>query len=124
MSDASFPQYLADRVRVAGTRLTDACRKMPADRLTWQPAIDGNTGRDAQDLMFECGFMNNWGAKAFRAGAVPETNWDEYNTQKAEMTDAEATFRWLQEGTEALAAALADTSPEKLGETLTHPFTQ
>jgi hypothetical protein len=114
--------FLANRLRSAGNALYAACEKMPEDRLSWHPTVEGNPGRDALDQLVECGYLNEWAATAFRIGALPPFDEKDYKARKDANRNRVAALRWLQEGTEALAKAVEAASPELLGATFTNPL--
>ena len=63
MGEINLAAFLASRIRKAGADLEKAVGKMPADRQTWKPPVEGgngegHAGRDAQDQMIECGLLN------------------------------------------------------------------
>ncbi|HZO88059.1 MAG TPA: hypothetical protein VFB38_06930 [Chthonomonadaceae bacterium] len=123
MSEVNLAQFLANRLRAAGNALYTACEKMPDDRLTWHPVTEGNQGRDALDQLVECGYLNAWAANAFRAGSLPAFDDNDYKKQKDAHRNRQAALKWLQDGTSALADAVAAFPANKFGDTITNPFT-
>src|SRR5690242_9863001 len=107
MADVNLPGFLADRLRSAGAALYAACEKMPQERLAWHPTVEGNPGRDALDQLVECGYLNEWAAAAFRSGAQPNFDENDYKQRKDAHRNRDAALRWLQEATNSLAAAVA-----------------
>jgi hypothetical protein len=123
MSEMNAPQFLASRIRAAGQALHTAAEKMPEDRIAWHPTTEGNQGRDALDQVLECAYLNEWAAKAFRAGEVPPFDSAEYKSKPNQYRNKAAALRWLQEGTNALADSIAAFSASRLGDTVTNPIT-
>jgi hypothetical protein len=123
MAEVNLSRFLAGRLRAAGADLRGACAKMPTDRIGWHPPVEGNQGRDALDQLVECGYLNEWAARAFREGALPAFDNDDYKKKKDAHRNQDAALTWLQSGTEALAAAVEACPAGKLGETVTNPFT-
>src|ERR1700760_632133 len=111
MSEIELPAFLAGRVRYVGSKLEKAVGKMPAERQTWEPVLDGNTGRNTLDQMGECALLNAWCAQGLREGSLPEINWDAFTAKKATLDTSDKTLSAFKEGTEALAAALEASSP-------------
>lgn len=122
MSEFDLPAYLAGRVRYVGRKLEKAVAKMPEDRQTWEPVLDGNTGRNTQDQLCECGLLNAWCAQGLQAGSLPAPDWDAYNAQKATLDTPEKALAAFKEGTEALTSALAASSAAILTSTFVNPF--
>lgn len=122
MAEVSLASFLADRLRWAGSVLHAASEKMPEDRIAWHPTTEGNAGRDALDQIVECAYLNEWAAAAFRNGALPGFDEKDYKTKKDANRNKAASLKWLQEGTNALAAAVAAFPADKFGDTLTNPF--
>jgi hypothetical protein len=124
MSEINLPAFLAARIRDKGNDLVKAFGKMPADRQTWHPPVEGNVGRDALDQIVECGLLNGYFADAFRSGQIPTVDWDAYTAKKATIDSGEKALAALKEGNEALASAVGACSPSRLAETFVHPFYQ
>lgn len=122
MSEINLAAFLAARIRSTGKDLEKAMGKMPADRLSWHPPVEGNLGRDALDQYIECGLLNGAGAAYFRSGQVTAPDWDAYTAQKATLDTPEKVLSAFKAGTEALAAAVEALSPARLAETVTNPF--
>lgn len=123
MSSINVPKFLADRLRAAGDALRSASEKMPEDRISWHPTTEGNAGRDALDQILECCYLNEWAAASFRSGSIPAFDEKDYKAQKDSKRNKSAALPWLQSGTNALAAAVEAFPADKLGETITNPFT-
>lgn len=124
MSDAAMPAFLANRLRASAEALHAACLKMPDDRLSWKPTVEGNDGRDALDQLVECAYLNEWAAAAFRNGAIPAFDDSDYKAKKDANRNKSAALAWLKSGTNELAGAVSDLSSSRLGETTTNPFTE
>ncbi len=122
MSEIDLSSFLAARIRGAGADLEKARAKMPADRQSWHPEVEGNIGRDALDQMIECGMLNGFLAGGFRTGEVPNPDWDVYATEKAKLDSAEKVMAAFKEGTAALASAVEACPAARLAETFTDPF--
>ena len=60
MPEVNLAQFLASRLRAAAKELHNAAKKMPAERIAWHPAVEGNAGRDALDQVLECAYLNEW----------------------------------------------------------------
>ncbi|GAC1651845.1 MAG: hypothetical protein NVS9B15_12200 [Acidobacteriaceae bacterium] len=123
MSEVNLPAFLASRLRKAGDDLGAACSKMPEERISWHPPVEGNEGRDALDQVVECAYLNEYGAKAFREGAIPAFDADDYKKKKDANRNKSASLSWLRSGTSALASAIEGCPAARLGETITNPFT-
>jgi hypothetical protein len=95
---------------------------MPEDRIAWHPTTEGNPGRDALDQLVECGYLNEWAATAFRNGALPAFDENDYKKQKDAHRNKTAALQWLHQGTNALADAVEAFPASKLGDTLNNPF--
>ena len=124
MAEVNLAQFLAARLRGAAKDLHNAAKKMPAERIAWHPAVEGNNGRDALDQVLECAYLNEWGAKAFLDGAVPQLDNDDYKARQDANRNADAAQKWLTEGTEKLAQAVESRSAAQLGESMINPFTK
>ncbi|MCW3100249.1 MAG: hypothetical protein JWL77_5867 [Chthonomonadaceae bacterium] len=124
MSEINLAAFLASRIRTAGANIEKAVGKMPADRQSWHPTVDGNEGRDTLDQLIECGLLNGLVAGAFQSGEVPNPDWDAYGAKKATLDSGEKIHAAFKEGTESLAAAIETCSPTKLAETFIDPFFQ
>jgi hypothetical protein len=122
MSEINLAIFLASRIRGAGKDLEKAFGKMPADRQTWKPPVEGNEGRDALDQMIECGLLNGWCATSFHNGEAPAPDWDVYTVEKAKLDTPEKALAAFVSGTEALASAIESCSATRLAETFIHPF--
>src|SRR5579864_9121400 len=107
MTSNNLPQFIAGKIRVAGTALHDAVAKMPEDRLGWKPETEGNKGRDALDQALECAYLNEWVAGAYKSGQMPAINWDDYKTQTDARRNKAACLAWLKSSTDQLASAIA-----------------
>ena len=114
---------LAERLRAAGRDLHAACEKMPDDRLAWHPPVEGNQGRDALDQLVECAYLNAWAATAFQQGALPPFDENDYKYEKDANRSRGSALRWLHDGTNRLASAVEAFPANRLGDTLTNPFT-
>lgn len=122
MASVNLSQFLAAKVRNAGAALQAAIAKMPDDRVQWHPETEGNQGRDALDQALECAYINEWAVQAYRTGAMPAIDWDDYKVQtNARRSKAEG-IRWLATSTDALATALAAFPADKLGDTVADPI--
>ena len=121
MPAVSLPQFLASKIRSAGTALHDAVAKMPEDRIAWHPETEGNKGRDALDQALECAYLNEWVAKGYRAGEMPPINWDEYKAATDARRNKAAALAWLKSSTEALSSAIADSPADKIGDATIDP---
>jgi uncharacterized damage-inducible protein DinB len=124
MAEVTLGSFLANRLRWSADVLGAACEKMPEDRIVWHPETEGNSGRDALDQLVECAYLNEWAAAAFRNGALPNFDGDDYKAQKDAKRNKAAALRWLKEGTYALADAVAAFPASKFGDKLTNPFSQ
>ena len=122
MAEINLSTFLAARIRGAGADLEKAMGKMPADRQSWHPSVEGNVGRNAIDQMIECGLLNGVVAGAFRSGQPPAPDWDAYAAQKATLDSSEKVMAAFKEGTEALASAVEICSAARLTETFIDPF--
>ena len=122
MSEINLAAFLASRIRSAGADMEKAMSKMPADRQTWHPPVEGNAGRDALDQIIECGLLNGWGATCFQNSLAPAPDWDAYTALKATLDTSEKVHSAFRAGNEALIAAISACSPARLAETFTHPF--
>ncbi len=122
MSEVQLSAFLAGRLRSASAALYAACEKMPADRVAWNPPVEGNQGRDALDQLVECGYLNEWAAAAFRNVALPAFDGDDYKKRKDANRNQAAALRWLKDGTNALAAAVEAFPAARWGDTLQNPF--
>lgn len=101
MSAVSLPQYLANKIRAAGTALHDAVAKMPDDRIGWHPETEGNKGRDALDQALECAYLNEWVAQGYRTREMPAINWDDYKAATDARRNKADCLAWLKSSTEA-----------------------
>jgi hypothetical protein len=124
MGGVNVPAFIAGGLRSAGKKLYDAGAKMPEDRFGWHPETEGNKGRDAMDQILECAYLNEWAASAFKSGVASGMDNDDYKAKTDANRNQAAALKWLQEGTEALAAAVEGMTSEQLAGTLTHPFYQ
>jgi hypothetical protein len=122
MSDIHPSQFIAERIRKAGTALHDACAKMPEDRLAWHPTTEGNSGRDALDQALECAYLNEWAARAYRTQEIPPIDWDDYKKQCDARRNKAAVLQWLKSSTQALADAIAAFPASKLGDAIRDPI--
>ena len=119
MGTVSVAQFIAQRVRNAGSALTAACEKMPDDRIAWHPTTEGNTGRDALDQLLECAYLSEWAAKGYAAKALPAVDWDDYKKVcDAKRNKAEA-VAWMKSATAALADAIAAFPEAEIGNAIT-----
>ena len=121
MSTVNLPQFLASKIRSAGTALHDAVAKMPEHRIAWHPETEGNQGRDALDQALECAYLNEWVAKGYRTGEMPAIDWDDYKVATGARRNKTAALAWLQSSTEALASAIAAFPADKIGDATTDP---
>lgn len=121
MSAVNLPQFLASKIRSAGTALHDAVAKMPEDRIAWHPETEGNKGRDALDQALECAYLNEWVAKGYRTGTMPAIDWDAYKVATDARRNKTAALAWLQSSTEELASAIAAFPADKIGDATTDP---
>jgi hypothetical protein len=121
MSAVNLPQFLAGKIRSAGTALHDAVAKMPDDRLSWHPETEGNTGRDALDQALECAYLNEWVAKGYATMEMPAINWDDYKVATDARRNKADCLAWLKSSTEALATAIANFPADKIGDATTDP---
>lgn len=124
MGEINLAIFLASRILSAGKDIEKAFGKMPADRQTWHPPVEGNVGRDALDQVIECGLLNGWGAVGFRNSLITPPDWDAYTAQKALLDTPEKALAAFQQGTAALASAIEACSATRLAETFIHPFYQ
>ncbi|MCS6775724.1 MAG: DinB family protein [Chloroherpetonaceae bacterium] len=122
MSGIQLPVLLAQRLREAARQMRAAFEKMPAERQTWSPEVEGNRGRDALDQVLECAYVNAMGARAFQTGHIPEWDSTDYRAQTDARRSPDAALQWLQESTDALAAAVESRSEEQLATKVRHPF--
>jgi hypothetical protein len=121
MSAINLPQFLASKIRTAGTALHDAVAKMPDDRIGWHPETEGNTGRDALDQALECAYLNEWVAQGYRTQEMPAISWDDYKAQTNARRNKAECLAWLQSSTEALASAIANFPADQIGDATTDP---
>jgi hypothetical protein len=121
MPTVNLPQFLSGKIRSAGTALYDAVAKMPDDRLAWHPETEGNKGRDALDQALECAYLNEWVAQGYRTGNMPPINWDEYKTATDARRNKADCLAWLKSSTDALATAIANFSPDRIGDATIDP---
>lgn len=121
MSTPSLPQFLANKIRNAGTALHDAVAKMPEDRIAWHPETEGNKGRDALDQALECAYLNEWVAKGYRTGQMPTISWDDYKVATDAKRNKAACLAWLKSSTDELATAIAAFPADKIGDATTDP---
>lgn len=122
MSTINLSQFLASKIRNAGTALHDAVAKMPDDRIAWHPVTEGNSGRDALDQALECAYLNEWVAKAYSTREMPSIDWDDYKASTGARRNKADCLAWLKSSTETLATAIANFPPDKLGEAITDPI--
>jgi hypothetical protein len=123
MADLNVPAFLAGLVRESGNALHSAGAKMPAERLVWHPKPEETDGRDALDQFAECAYLNQWAADAFRSGAVPAFNGEEYNSAKAAYKANNTALSAFKAATDALADAIAACPADQMGNTITNPIT-
>ncbi len=121
MSAVNLPQFLASKIRSAGTALYDAVAKMPEDRIAWHPETEGNKGRDALDQALECAYLNEWVAKGYRTGDMPAIDWDDYKVATEARRNKADALAWLQSSTQALSSAIAAFPADKIGDATTDP---
>lgn len=121
MSAINLSQFLANKIRAAGTSLHDAVAKVPEDRISWHPETEGNPGRDALDQALECAYLNEWVAQAYSTGEMPAISWDDYKVATDARRNKADCLAWLQSSTEALANAIANFPEDKLGDATTDP---
>jgi len=122
VSEINLSQFIAERIRKAGAALYAACEKMPEDKIAWHPKTSEGEGRDALDQLVECAYLNEWFANAVRNQAVPAFDGNDYKTKMDANRNKAAALRWLQQGTNALADAIAAFPTSKLGDTITDPL--
>ena len=122
MSSINLSQFLASKIRSAGTALHDAVAKMPDDRIGWHPETEGNRGRDALDQALECAYLNEWMAQGYRTGQMPGIDWDDYKARTDARRNKADCLAWLKSSTEALASAIASFPQDKLGDSTTDPI--
>src|SRR5438105_5414540 len=108
MSTINLSTFLANKIRGAGTALRDAVAKMPEDRIAWHPETEGNKGRDALDQALECAYLNEWVARGYSSGTMPNIDWDDYKVQCDARRNKSAAVQWLNSSTNALASAIAN----------------
>ena len=123
MAHLDAPAFLAGLLRHSGEALHSAGAKMPADRLVWHATPEETPGRDALDQLAECAYLNEWAAAAYRAGAVPAFNGEEYNAQKSAHKTHGTALSAFKANTDALADAVAAFPADQLGDTITNPIT-
>src|SRR5260221_12824355 len=99
----NLSEFLANKIRSAGTALHDAVAKMPDDRIGWHPVTEGNTGRDALDQALECAYLNEWVAKGYGTMEMPAINWEAYKVPVEAHRNKAACLAWLKSSTDALA---------------------
>lgn len=121
MSTIDLPQFLAGKIRSAGSALHDAVAKMPDDRVAWHPMTDGNKGRDALDQALECAYLNEWVAQGYRTGMMPPMDWDDYKARTDARRNKADCLAWLKTSTDALATAISRFPADKLGEATPDP---
>ncbi len=121
MAEIDFRSTLAGWVRSSGESLYKASQKVPAERLKWHPKAEETEGRDVEDQAAECAVINTWGAKAFRAGSLPEIDWSGYPAAVAQIKEGDV-LEALKSATNELADAIAEFPAEKLGDKVKHPF--
>lgn len=122
MSEINLATFLAARIRSAGRKIEKAVGKMPADRQSWQPSVEGNNGRDALDQIIECGLLNGVIAASLQSGEAPNPDWDAYTAKKATLNTTEKVLAAFKEGTENLAASVEACPEARLAEKFTDPF--
>ncbi|HLK57038.1 MAG TPA: hypothetical protein VKU00_10760 [Chthonomonadaceae bacterium] len=122
MTAINLPQFLANKIRTAGTALHDAVAKMPDDRIGWHPVTENNTGRDALDQALECAYLNEWVAQAYRTHEMPSINWDDYKAETEKRRNKAACLAWLKSSTEALASAIESFPEQQLGAATIDPI--
>jgi hypothetical protein len=122
MSAINLSEFLANKIRNAGTSLHDAIAKMPEDRIGWHPETEGNAGRDALDQGLECAYLNEWVAEAYRTGTMPSISWDDYKVATDAKRNKADCLAWLASSTAALADAIAAFPADKLGDATTDPI--
>ena len=121
MPEINLSQFLANKIRNAGTALHDAVAKMPDDRIAWHPETEGNKGRDALDQALECAYLNEWVARGYRTGQMPNIDWDDYKVRTDARRNKADCLAWLASSTEALSSAIAAFPADRLGEATTDP---
>jgi len=122
MPTINLSQFLANKIRNAGTALHDAVAKMPDDRIGWHPETEGNKGRDSLDQALECAYLNEWAAKAYKTATMPGIDWDDYKTSTNARRNKADCLAWLQSSTEALSSAIANFPEDKLGDATIDPI--
>jgi hypothetical protein len=121
MTAMSLPDFLASKIRSAGTALHDAVAKMPDDRIGWHPETESNKGRDALDQALECAYLNEWVAKGYKTREMPPIDWDDYKVQTDARRNKSACIAWLKSSTEELANAIAAFPADKIGDAVNDP---
>lgn len=114
---------IAKKIEAASESLGTAFAKMPDDRKTWKPTIEGNEGRDALDQVLECACLAEWAEKGYSAGdALPPVDWDAFGARCASKANPDEALAWLKSSNSALASAISALSDDQLSAEIKHPF--
>lgn len=118
-------ELLADTTERAAVYMVDSVRRMPDDKRTWSPALDGNTGRSAMRMMGECIVLNeNWTETLAKGNAEhvppPSEYWDREKMYETQPLDEVASA--LHESTAKLAAAIRALPDDALNAPMRSPW--
>jgi hypothetical protein len=119
---ASVKELAVKLNREASASMARTANAMPPEKVTWQPL---EMGRTTLDQIQECGAINHFGAKVLQTREAPpfdEAARERFARLKADHDTLEKALKLLDNGTEALVAAIEAFPEEDLDAMITLPF--
>jgi uncharacterized damage-inducible protein DinB len=107
--------------RQAHEGLFHQARKVPADKLEWQPL---ETGRSVLDIAAECALSPTWGSEVVEMGGFQMTEevMAEFNAAKAALTTLDECEKLANENLAKFEAFTRELPAERLDEIIEMPF--
>lgn len=115
----STTQQIGNRIRMSCQGMISNLNAMPADKVNWKPL---DAGRTALDLTIECAVFAAGTATTLTTRKDPTLDQEAYKRIEEETDTAEKATKLLQDGTEALLAALETFPEEHLTDKITMPW--
>ncbi len=111
-------RQVVERIRQSAEGLAVNLKAMPADKAAWKPF---DKGRSAFEMVAECGVISRKTAETLCTREDPRMNCTVFRQIQAETDTIEKATQLLQDGTDALVAAIEAFSEEHWEDTVTMP---